>query len=186
MARHGENIRKRKDGRWEGRYPVYSEEKKKQVYHSVYARTYNEVREKLTTQKNLQKNPPRERLNETLPQTWPDSNNIKLADAAQEWLTGIKEKRKPSTYVKYSLIYHKHIENNLKNVFMSEITNILVREKISYPLSDSVCKSIYCVLNQIIKFASGRYFITVPELKKTLPMCGTNLLRRLHKMSRKS
>ena len=32
MARHGENIRKRKDGRWEGRYPVYSEEKGKKIY----------------------------------------------------------------------------------------------------------------------------------------------------------
>ena len=31
MARHGENIRKRKDGRWEGRYPVYSEEKGKKM-----------------------------------------------------------------------------------------------------------------------------------------------------------
>lgn len=27
MARHGENIRKRKDGRWEGRYKVFDENK---------------------------------------------------------------------------------------------------------------------------------------------------------------
>ena len=42
MARHGENIRKRKDGRWEGRYPVYNANKKKQVYCSVYGKTYEE------------------------------------------------------------------------------------------------------------------------------------------------
>lgn len=29
MARHGENIRKRKDGRWEGRYQVYDQESKR-------------------------------------------------------------------------------------------------------------------------------------------------------------
>ena len=53
MARHGENIRKRIDGRWEGRYLIYSEEKGKHIYRSIYGRTYEEVREKLTTQKNL-------------------------------------------------------------------------------------------------------------------------------------
>ena len=47
--------KERKDGRWEGRYPVYSEEKRKQVYCSVYGRTYEEAREKLTTKKNLLK-----------------------------------------------------------------------------------------------------------------------------------
>ena len=51
MARHGENIRKRKDGRWEGRYLVYSEEKKKKIYRSIYGKTYEEVREKLTIKK---------------------------------------------------------------------------------------------------------------------------------------
>lgn len=51
MARHGENIRKRIDGRWEGRYLIYSEEKGKHIYRSIYGRTYEEVREKLTTQK---------------------------------------------------------------------------------------------------------------------------------------
>lgn len=58
MARHGENIRKRKDGRWEGRYPVYSEKKERRVYCSVYGRTYDEVREKLTIKKNLVKGHP--------------------------------------------------------------------------------------------------------------------------------
>ena len=32
MARHGENIRKRKDGRWEGRYLTYSKEKGRKLY----------------------------------------------------------------------------------------------------------------------------------------------------------
>ena len=47
MARQGENIRKRKDGRWEGRYLVYDQEKEKKVYRSVYAKSYEEVRQKL-------------------------------------------------------------------------------------------------------------------------------------------
>ena len=51
MARHGENIRKRKDGRWEGRYLVYSEEKGKKIYRSVYGGTYEVAKEKLTIKK---------------------------------------------------------------------------------------------------------------------------------------
>ena len=51
MARKGENIRHRKDGRWEGRYPAWDKEKKKQVMKSVYARTYTEVKEKLALAK---------------------------------------------------------------------------------------------------------------------------------------
>ena len=60
MARHGENIRKRKDGRWEGRYLTYSKEKGRKLYRSVYGRTYEAAKEKLTMKKisllNLQGN----------------------------------------------------------------------------------------------------------------------------------
>lgn len=43
MARHGENIRKRKDGRWEGRYKVFDENRGRGVYRSLYGKTYEEV-----------------------------------------------------------------------------------------------------------------------------------------------
>ncbi len=53
MARHGENIRRRQDGRWEGRYAVYSKEKGRRIYQSVYGRSYDEVKDKLLIRKNL-------------------------------------------------------------------------------------------------------------------------------------
>ena len=46
MSRKGENIYKRKDGRWEGRYIKARTPQGKAVYGSVYAFTYNEVRKK--------------------------------------------------------------------------------------------------------------------------------------------
>ena len=46
MARRGENIYKRKDGRYEARYIVGRKENGKACYKSVYARTYNKVRKK--------------------------------------------------------------------------------------------------------------------------------------------
>ena len=49
MARKGENIYKRKDGRWEGRYKSGCSEDGKTKYSSVYGRSYTEVREKVKT-----------------------------------------------------------------------------------------------------------------------------------------
>ena len=46
MARHGENIRKRTDGRWEARYKTFDERKRRTVYRSVYGATYGEAKEK--------------------------------------------------------------------------------------------------------------------------------------------
>ena len=51
MSRRGENIRKRKDGRWEGRYYMFEPQSGRNRIHSVYARTYNEVKEKLSLAK---------------------------------------------------------------------------------------------------------------------------------------
>lgn len=166
MARHGENIRKRKDGRWEGRYPVYNEEKGRQVYCSVYGRTYGEVKEKQAAQKNLLKNPIKKAFGEAASKKQMPPSDITLADAAQSWLAGIKEKRKLSTYVKYSLIYRNHIEKIFECAAVSEITDAYVEEKISDHLSGSVKKSIYCVLNQILKSASMQYSITLPGLER--------------------
>ena len=45
MARRGENIRKRKDGRWEARYICGYAEDGKAKYKSVYRKTYAEVKE---------------------------------------------------------------------------------------------------------------------------------------------
>ena len=64
MSRKGENIYKRKDGRWEGRYIKSKSISGKTQYGYVYARTYREVKSKLsyalsskekedTTEKNI-------------------------------------------------------------------------------------------------------------------------------------
>ena len=47
MPRKGENIYKRKDGRWEGRYIKGRKTDGRAAYGYVYAKTYREVKEKL-------------------------------------------------------------------------------------------------------------------------------------------
>jgi hypothetical protein len=53
MPRKGENIYKRRDGRWEGRYKTGYNELGKAKYHSVYGHSYTEVKEKLLTMKTV-------------------------------------------------------------------------------------------------------------------------------------
>lgn len=47
MAKRGDNIRKRKDGRWEGRYKKGRAVDGCIIYGSVYGKTYKEVKEKM-------------------------------------------------------------------------------------------------------------------------------------------
>ena len=47
MSKKGENIYKRKDGRWEGRYIRCYDENGKAKYGYIYGKTYNETKQKL-------------------------------------------------------------------------------------------------------------------------------------------
>ena len=58
MARKRENIYKRKDWRYEGRYIRTRDENGKAVYGYVYARNYADVKEKLTEYKTVKKKKP--------------------------------------------------------------------------------------------------------------------------------
>lgn len=46
MGRHGENIRKRSDGRWEARIIIGHKSNGKAHYKYLYGKTYREVKEK--------------------------------------------------------------------------------------------------------------------------------------------
>ncbi len=56
MARRGENIYKRKDGRWEGRYIKGYDIAGKAQWKYIYGRNYAEVKERLTYLKSTVKN----------------------------------------------------------------------------------------------------------------------------------
>lgn len=51
MARRGENIRKRKDGRWEGRYIKGRKPDRTAIWGYVYGHTYIDVKKKMTVRK---------------------------------------------------------------------------------------------------------------------------------------
>lgn len=85
MPRHGENIRKRTDGRWEGRYVVSLPGKGKQQ-KSVYGKTYSEVKRK------------RGLALEAASLPVPNSTHPKgllFGDAANEWFAKIESTKNP-------------------------------------------------------------------------------------------
>lgn len=90
MPRRGDNIYKRKDGRWEGRY-VKGRKQGKTMFGYVFAATYTAARKKLATAKR----------------TWKTScdamekKNATLSVVSERWLEDSKSFLKESTIAKY-------------------------------------------------------------------------------------
>lgn len=91
MARRGENIYKRKDGRWEGRYRLGNAK-----YRSVYGRSYNEVKAKLLALK-------------AAPVPVISSGNMTVKTLFEEWLSAVRLRVKESTYANYRMKADRHI-----------------------------------------------------------------------------
>lgn len=172
MSRKGENIRKRKDGRWEGRYLIYSEEKQKKVFRSVYGKTYTEAKEKLLKAK----------VAVLIPQsnTYYDMQGINMAGTlsvakayicfetlAFEWFDDIRLTKKHSTYVKYLNIYNQYLADTIGDYDITEITDELIRQEVvCTSLSESIERSIYCVINQVFDYAKNTCHIELDKAKR--------------------
>lgn len=170
MGRHGENIRKRSDGRWEARYMTYDEEKEKKVYHSVYGYTYEEVKAKRAT--TVMESESSFKKTYILDQGRRMPQDMLFETAAEEWLAIIKSKQKPSTYEKYYIIYHAYLETALGKTILNQITGTIVKEKLSCKnSSDSLKKSILGVMNRILGYAAKQYSIVLPDIRE--PFSGT-------------
>lgn len=155
MARRGENIRKRKDGRWEGRYSYIVGDRK--ITKSVYASTYHDVKLKLTEAKISNQ----QRYDKPL-----ENTEVCLSIIASQWLNNIKDNRKPSTYAKYRSIYNKYLydlsNEPLKNINAEYIDkSIFVKQHIE---SFSLRKSIIIVINQIIKYNNSNYHNSIEPI----------------------
>lgn len=157
MPRKGENIRKRADGRWEGRYFTVNSDTGKKQYHSVYARTYRKVKEKLIIARQAQPEavqPVFTEISAGMEETVDTFGNI-----AAMWLENVKKNCKYSTYVKYRQIYEKHLKDTMDGLEMAQVTSEMIRDLINVReiSSESLIRSIYCVINQVLVFAQDNH-----------------------------
>lgn len=84
MPRRGDNIRKRKDGRWEARYTKDEYDDPAKKYGSVYGKTYQEAKEKrdLIIKQGAQKKHSSGYMFKDILEAWQDSNRVRLKEAS--------------------------------------------------------------------------------------------------------
>ncbi len=116
MSKKGENIYKRKDGRWEGRYIKFYDKDKKAKYGYVYGKTYKAVKEKLTLKK----------ADIPQPIELSSKNSPLYNDVLDAWLQSARINIKESTYARYSYIIDSHIRTVLGKYPISKISTQMV------------------------------------------------------------
>lgn len=145
MARRGENIYKRKDGRWEGRYKCGYDAAGKIRYRSVYAKTYQEVREKLQKLKSAVVN-------------YVSSGKRTVIELFDEWLTAVKLKVKISTYACYQMKVIKHILPVFGGMPYEKLTvntmHEFIENKLKEGLSAKYVSDIIIVFKSMAKYVS--------------------------------
>lgn len=114
MPKRGENIYKRKDGRWEGRYIRQRTAAGKAVYGYVYARTYTETKQKL-------KNALKQQVVSSPGQTGILESPCFYV-LAEDWFEHIRPLTKESTYRKYRNLWNSYIHPELGGMRFSELT----------------------------------------------------------------
>ena len=117
MPKRGENIRKRKDGRWEGRYKKAAPATGSTRYSSIYGKTYSEVKAKLREidQKQMIKSP--------TPKT-----SLKFKEILRLWEAANHLKHKGATVSKYEYLLERHIIPCLGDLPLSSITTQKLNE----------------------------------------------------------
>lgn len=163
MARTGENIYRRKDGRWEGRYIASYDGNGKAKYKYLYAKTYAEVKAKLLKAQHeissasiAEKNSDREKY-----EFW-----------LSEWLKTKRLSVKESTYIRYQNIIKNHINPELGKYPINKISTSLIERFVSDKLtggridgkgglSAKTMSDILVIIKESFKYAQGSGVFTI-------------------------
>lgn len=164
MGRHGENIRKRKDGRWEARVISSYKPDGKAIYRSVYGKTYLEAKEK---RNDLLRSTAA--ISSRCEKTGSSKGKITLEEVAWEWLAARKDSIKESTYAHYTNLVRRHLLPCLGPrrlyALTPEVLDGFLREKLRTGradgkggLSPKTVADIRSVLLQILLYAQRRQY----------------------------
>lgn len=170
MSRRGENIYKRKDGRWEGRY-IKGHINKKIKYGYVYAKTYKEVKEKLSLVSATATNEENIIVFDTKSQLNIDFETVSLA-----WIESLKPQLKESSIIKYinvlkTYLFPYFMDRAIETITREEILNFSNDLLISggqngNGLSPKTVNSILSVLKGIFLYATQHEKLSVADIWK--------------------
>ncbi len=162
MARRGENIYKRLDGRYEGRYIKYYDTSGKAIYGYIYSKSYADIKGKLAkckTEKSQTKT----------------SSNTKLGDWLTSWINS-QGTLKPTT----QRVYKSHIKNNITpyigDIMLKKLNRDIFQDFINnMELSSSTIKTIFSILKSSLESAEDKGLVTnfwskvkIPQKEKSL------------------
>ena len=165
MARKGENIYKRKDGRWEARYIKSHDLSGKSQYGYCYGKTYREAKEKaMAARLSLLNHAP----------TQPKRDKRRFFVFCDEWLALQRSEVRGSTYVKYCTILEKHIKPRLGNCYPLALSTQTV-EDFKWALLDAdglspkTVKDVMVVLRSVVGYTAKQFPGSFPSLEFHYP-----------------
>ena len=169
MPRRGENIRKRKDGRWEGRYIKGRDSLGKAQYGYVFRKSYKEVKEAV------------QQLRASLAAaTTHSSAEVTFAVLLQLWLDSAKLYIKQSTYSHYLFVIERHLLASLGSIPAGNINQRVIdsflQEKLERGrldktggLSPKTVRDTAAVIQTAIRYEVENSLITDPHICIKLP-----------------
>lgn len=165
MPRKGENIYKRKDGRWEGRY-IRTYEGNRAKYGYVYGKSYSDVKKELIEKKagaGIGKG--RNELQDDL-----------FTNISDLWLDSCRNVCKESTIIKYKNLLEYYIKPYMGNTRISTINTHMITDMLfelaccggrkSVGLSVKTISDISSIMRRIRKFALAENFCLDFEIEE--------------------
>lgn len=169
MPRRGENIYKRKDGRWEGRY-IKGHSDGKAQYGYVFAKTYSEVKRRLSSAKEAVQE---RAAAKSCAEVQPESN--KFAEAAGIWLESRCPQLKQSSIAKYTNILNLYVlpafaEKEISQISHEDVLlfgNMLLTAggKDGNGLSPKTVNSVLSVMKNVFDYAQQVKGLNVANIK---------------------
>lgn len=167
MARRGENIRKRKDGRWEGRYIKARKPNNDAIWGYIYGHTYAEVKKAVIIRKAAVRA-------YTLSQ-----ENPTFQELSQNWESSISLGVKASTATHYHYTLQHYILPVLGHYRVQEVTEAIVersllqiispQDQCHKSLAHSTARECLVLVRRICRYAAHLRLMRSMEIQIKLP-----------------
>lgn len=168
MPRRGENIRRRKDGRWEARFPNGKDARGRTTYGVVYGATYREAKEK------------RHRIQEKKQSVTAHGREVLFRELLSLWISDNRIRLKASTLYRYQYLMDTHILPELGSKPLSSISspviNTFLADKLQNGrldgtggLSAAYVRSISLVISSVLRFGAEQGLCSAVSAKIKKP-----------------
>lgn len=176
MARKGENIYKRKDGRYEGRYIKSYDMQGKPHWGSVYGRTYAQTKEKLAEKKFA-----------SIKGRQIVSSDIQLKNWIDKWISEQNHIKQTTKMMYYSHLKN-HIESNIGDIRLKKLNADILQKFVdseSNKYSPKTVHAVFSMLKLSLKSAKEKGYVQNIYSDITLPKVKRKILRVLSKQEQK-